>query len=213
MPYEYCCFVSYPHGQNNVLVPLVQKIVEALEKEIGAQIRKRVWLDSNFLQGGNIINSEIGSKLCKSACMILFYTPLYFDREHLYCAQELKAMQDLEEQRLKLLKEKGNGLIIPIILRGEKKYPLSTRYKYYKFTDIEMNDPIEQIPLKYAKEIRSIAEYIIERYEELDAVAHLLPSNCNEYSLPSEDDAQRFVENVLMKKIKDVEVSFVGRLA
>src|SRR5688572_26629049 len=115
MPYEYCCFISYPHGQNNVLVPLIKKIVEALEKEIGTQIRQEVWLDSKFLQGGHIIQDEIGARLCKSACMILFYTPLYFDSEHLYCARELKAMQYLEERRLKLLKEKGNGLIIPVI--------------------------------------------------------------------------------------------------
>jgi hypothetical protein len=212
MAYEYCCFISYPHGQNNVLVPLVQKIVEALEKEIGAQTDKRVWLDSNFLQGGQILDNEIGAKLCKSACMILFYTPLYFDTEHIYCARELKAMQDLEEQRLKLLKEKGDGLIIPIIFRGEKKYPLGTRWKYYKFTDIEMNDPVEQIPFRYAKEIRSIAEYIIERFNDLKAVAHLNEHDCNQYSLPTAEDARKFVENVLNKKITDVEVSFVGRV-
>lgn len=213
MPYEYCCFVSYPHGQNNVLVPLVQKIVEALKKEIGAQIRKEIWLDADFLQAGQLLDDEIGSKLCKSACMILFYTPLYFDTEHIYCARELKAMQLLEEQRLKLLKEKTNGLIIPIILRGEKKYPLGKRWKYYSFTDIEMNDPIEQIPIKYAREIRSIAEYIIDRCAELDEVLASNPYDCSQYFLPSAEEAKEFVETVLKKKILDVQVSFVGRVS
>src|SRR5215813_7841987 len=120
MPYDYCCFVSYPHGQKDVLVPLVSKIVEALQKEIGSQLRQEIWLDRNFLQGGNRLDPAIGSNLCKSACMIFVYTPLYFDSEHIYCAQEFKAMQDLEQQRLESLKAKENGLIIPIILRGEK---------------------------------------------------------------------------------------------
>jgi hypothetical protein len=211
MAYKYCCFVSYPHGQNDVLVPLIEKFVEALEKEIGAQIRNEIWLDRKLLKGGQILDAKVGSALCKSACMLMFYTPLYFDLEHLYCAQELQAMMDLETKRLQSLQEKDNSLIIPIILRGEQKFPLNKNKLYYKFTDIDFNNPVEQIPTKYAKEIRLIAEYIIERFDELAQVVDAPLDDCNTYSLPSEDEAKAFVESVTKKKMTSVEVPFVGR--
>jgi hypothetical protein len=213
MSLEYCCFISYPHGQDNVLVPFVEDFLEGLEKEIYAQTRKKVWIDYKFLKGGYRLDEEIGPDLCKSACMILLYTPLYFDTEHTYCARELKAMQDLEEQRLQLLKDKGKGLIIPIILRGEKRFPtaLSEKRLYYKFTDIEFNNPTERIRVKYSKELREIAEYIIDRCELLEEVASKFPTDCENYCLPSPHEAKKFVETVLGKKITDVAVPFVVR--
>jgi hypothetical protein len=213
MPYEYCCFISYPHGQDDVLVPFVDDFVKGLETEIYAQIRKKVWIDYNFLTGGYKQDQEIGPDICKSACMIVLYTPLYFDTEHTYCARELKAMQDLEEQRLQLVKDKGKGLIIPVILRGEKRFPaaLSEKRLYYKFTDIEFNNPLEKIRVKYSKEIREIAEYIVDRCEMLDEVANKIPRDCDQYCLPSPDDAKKFVETVLGKKITEVVVPFVVR--
>ncbi len=123
MAYDYCCFVSYPRGQNNEMVPLVEDFVAGLEKEIKLQIRKDVWIDYKFLKGGTRLDQEIGPTICKSACMLLIYTPLYFDTEHTYCARELTAMQQLEEKRLSLLRDKGKGLIIPVIIRGEKRFP------------------------------------------------------------------------------------------
>jgi len=127
MAFEYCCFISYPHGQENVLVPIVDDFVQGLKKELGAQDRRPLWFDQ-VLTGGRQVDEAIDAGLCKSACMIMLYTPLYFDTEHTYCAQELKAMQDLEEERLKFLNDKSAGLIIPVILRGEKRFPEATKY-------------------------------------------------------------------------------------
>ena len=213
MAFPYCCFISYPHGQENVLVPFVEDFVKGLETEIYAQTRKKVWIDYKFLKGGFRLDEEIGPDLCKSACMILIYTPLYFDTEHLYCARELKAMQELEAQRLCVIGDKGKGLIIPIVLRGEKRFPkaLSKERLYYNFTDIEFNNPTETIRAKHAKEIREIAEYIIDRCEHLDEVENQIQHNCDEYRLPSTTSAQDFVATVLEKKIVEVVVPFVGR--
>ena len=213
MPYDYCCFISYPHGQDDVLVPFVKELVDGLHREIGAQTRKRVWFDHDFLQGGSRIDQEIGPDICKSVCMILVYTPLYFDTEHVYCARELKAMQDLEEKRLQVLKDKGKGLIIPIVLRGEKRFPsaLSQQRLFYKFTDIQFNNPVEKIQVKYAQEIKEIADYIVDRCFSLEEVADKLPHDCDTFSLPSYDEAKKFVEGVLGKNISDVPVPFVVR--
>ena len=213
MPYEYCCFISYPHGQDDVLVPFVKELVKGLEKEIYAQTKKRVWFDVDCLQGGSRIDQEIGPDICKSVCMILIYTPLYFDTEHVYCARELKAMQDLEERRLKVVKDKGKGLIIPIVLRGANRFPsaLSQERLFYKFTDIQFNNPEEKVQVKYAKEILDIANYIVDRCFSLDEVADQLPHDCDTFALPSYDEAKQFVEKVLGKNISEVAVPFVVR--
>jgi hypothetical protein len=213
MAYEYCCFISYPHGQDDVLVPFVKELVKGLELEIYSQTRKRVWIDYEYLKGGSRLDQEIGPDICKSACMILIYTPLYFDTEHVYCARELKAMQDLEEKRLLLLKDKGKGLIIPVVLRGEKRFPtsLSDQRLFYKFTDIEFNDPSDKIREKYAKEIKEIAEYIVDRCIYLDEVADNMPHDCDTFALPTMEEAKKFVQKVLGKDITEVAVPFVVR--
>lgn len=212
MSFEFSCFISYPHGQKNVLVPFINDFVDGLEKEIYAQTSKTVFVDK-FLEGGDWLDEKIGPNLCRSACMILFYTPLYFATEHIYCARELKAMQDLEEKRLKLLGDKGKGLIIPIVLRGEKKFPNALRNKrlYYNFTAIEFNNPSDILQVKYSKEIKEIAQYIVDRCDQLDEIFHQLSHNCSAFRLPDDDEARQFVETVLEKKIVDIPVSFVIR--
>jgi hypothetical protein len=140
--------------------------------------------------------------------MILVFTPLYFDSEHIYCARELKAMRDLEEQRLELLDDKGKGLIIPIVLRGEEKFPrlLKTDRLYYDFTNVALNTPLLRV--KLSEEIKTIAAYIVDRCERLDRVAGHLTTNCEAFALPGEEDVHAFVETVLGSRITDVAVPF-----
>jgi len=144
--------------------------------------------------------------------MIMLYTPLYFDTEHAYCARELKAMQDLEEERLKFLKDKSNGLIISVILRGEKMFPeVMKRGKFYDFTKFFFNSPSEKLREKYAAQINEIAGYIIERCYSLESVAQQLSHDCDKYCLPTLEVTRSFVEDVLGKRITDVADSFPGR--
>lgn len=214
MAFDYCCFISYPHGQDDVLVPFVNDFAAGLKLEIYAQTRRKIWIDYEFLKGGSRLDEEIGPNLCRSACMILLYTPLYFDTDHIYCARELKGMHDLETKRLRHLKDKGKGLIIPVILRGEKRFPKAFSGEdrlYYNFTDIEFNNPLDKLRVKYSKELKSIAEYIIDRCEVLDEIVPNLTHDCETYCLPSSDDARRFVETVLGRNLPSVAVSFVVR--
>lgn len=202
MAFDFCCFISYPHGQDNVLVPFVTDFVDGLSKEISAQSRKEIFTDYKFLTGGSRINEKIGPSLCKSACMIVFYTPLYFDAEHTYCARELRAMEKLEEARLAHLKDKGDGLIVTVILRGAKKFPkaLEAKRKYYRFDDIDLNDPADKIQVRYASEIREIAEYILDRYDRLEEVAAHIKQDCDAFCLPSEEEAREYIATLLGRK-------------
>src|SRR6476660_8946664 len=205
MPFEYCCFISYPHGQQDVLVPIVKDFVEGLEKEIGSLTRHPVWFDKGRLRGGNLIDPAISAGICKSICMIMIYTPLYFDTEHTYCAQELKAMQDLEEERKKHLTDSSKGLIIPVILRGEKKFPEAMKKrKFYDFTNYLFNGSSKKLRQAYAAQIREIANDIIDCCDSLENASGPLSHDCEKYGLPSSDDAKQFVESVLKKEIKEV---------
>jgi len=211
MAFEYCCFISYPHGQENALVPIVTDFVEGLKNEIGAQDRRPLWFDK-ILTGGRRLDAAISAGLCKSACMIMLYTPLYFDAEHAYCARELKAMQDLEEERMKFLSDKTYSLIIPVILRGEKKFPeVMKQRRYYDFTDHLFNSRSVKIRQKYAADIKTIAGYILDRCDALDAVGNSLQHDCEKYCLPSLEVARAFVEDVLGKTIVKIADSFPGR--
>ena len=51
MAFEFCCFISYPHGQENVLVPIVDDFIEGLKRDIGALDRRPLWFDQ-VLTGG-----------------------------------------------------------------------------------------------------------------------------------------------------------------
>lgn len=212
MSFEFCCFVSYPHGQDNVLVPFVDDFVSGLSKEIYAQTRKKIWIDYKFLTGGVRVNEKIGQGICKSACMIVFYTPLYFDAEHTYCAQEFRAMELLEEERLLHLGDRGHGLIITVILRGAKRFPkvLGQKRKFYRFDDIELNDPEDKIQVRYAAELKEIAEYIIERNESLDEVMQHLKRDCDEFCLPGEEEVREYIRTVLRKDVAAPADPFPG---
>lgn len=212
MAFEFCCFISYPHGQKDYLKPYIKNFVKGLENEVYAQTKKKIFVDYDCLEGGNWLDEKIGPSICKSVCMIFLYTPLYFDTEHTYCARELKAMELIEKQRMDLLKDKSNGLIIPIILRGPKRFPeaIKKRRIYYDFNDIEYNDPNVTISTKFPKEIKKIAEYIIDRCYDLKAIENH-QHNCDAYPMPSEQEAIEFVETVLGEKIVDAPVNFVNR--
>jgi hypothetical protein len=185
--------------------------VQGLKKELGAQDRRPLWFDQ-VLTGGRQVDEAIGAGLCKSACMIMLYTPLYFDTEHTYCARELKAMQDLEEERLKFLSDKSAGLIIPVILRGEKRFPEAMRKrKFYDFTQFLFNSSSDKLREKYAAQISDIATYILERCDSLESVEGSFKHDCNKYCLPSVEAAQKFVLSVLKKEIKEVVDQFPGR--
>ena len=215
MPFEYSCFISYPHGQDNVLRPFVDDFKEGLTTEVYAQIRKQIWIDRKDLSGGDLLDEAVAHELCKSVCMIGFYTPLYFDIGHLYCAKEFRAMEILEERRLAMLKLKADrkhGLIIPVILRGPKRFPTAIRTKRlcYEFDDIDLNDPAVKIRARHASEIRRIAEYVIECCDRFDTLTEDPCNGCDDFAFPSEKDVVQYVETLLGKPISIPAVPFPG---
>lgn len=228
MAFEYCCFINYPWGpkpqllrgarrnesaSERAMFMIVNDFVQGLQREISLQDRRPIWFDRSRLEPGNLLDTAIGQGICKSACMIMFFTKLYFDEEHPYPARELKAMQDIEEQRMKYLNDKSSGLIIPVILRNPEKFPEVMKNRlHYDFSAYALNQyPSAGLRKKYSAQIKEIADYILKRCESLEASASSIQQNCDQFCLPSVEAAQTFVQTVLGKRMEKVQESFPTR--
>ena len=192
MPFDYSCFISYRHGQRKLSERIVSDLEEALSEQLELTRNEKVFLDRDRLQGGAFYNEALSEAICKSACMVVVYTPTYFDREHSYCAREFHAMEKLEEKRLKLLglnTDKNHGLIIPIAFRGVDDIPSSIKDRrlYFNFEKFEPRDPPLRKHRLYSSEIRKIADYIADRCKAFDKLGQDPFSGCQKFKLPDKD--------------------------
>src|SRR6267143_1162323 len=107
MPLRNSCFISFRHGQQPLTQRFVSDLYEGLKAELEALLGREIgiFIDQERLGGGDFFNEAIAEHLCESACLVMVYTPPYFDREHTYCAREYKGMIEIEKTRLQLLPE------------------------------------------------------------------------------------------------------------
>ncbi len=195
MPIKYSCFISYRHTETEEAQRFTEDLYNALSGQLEPLLSQKVFLDDKRLQGGQFLKKAISGALCQSACMVMIFTPQYFDKEHTYCAREYKGMLELEQKRLQLLGEDDtgeNGFIIPIIFRGQKSLPpeIKDERLYHNFSRFNMSDPLMNRHPKYAPLIQDIADYIAGRcYSLLDLPEDSLPS-CDEFDLPEDEDIE-----------------------
>lgn len=201
MPLQYSCFISYRHSQDDI----TEDLVSSLKTELSRWIDMEIYVDKGRLKGGDFFNNELARALCESVCLIVVYTPTYFSKKNTYCAREYKAMELLEEQRLNTLglpKNKQHGLIIPIVYRGDKKLPeiIKNERQYYLFEAFQISGRDNLDNPEYAQEIREIAEYIEERFEELKAIEDEICLPCETIDFPAEVEIYDWLENMLPPK-------------
>lgn len=190
MPFKYPCFISYRHGQFDLLRGVIEQLYAALAGELEAQTGRVPYLDRERLKGGDFYNEALAQALCESACMIVVYTPPYFDSEHPYCTREFFAMQALEELRLPLLplEQRKHGLIVTVCVRGQNRMPavLTEKRIYYKqfetflLADVEMKKHPQYAPL-----IREIGQYIADRWAAFQQVTNDPCLECASFALPA----------------------------
>jgi len=179
MPLSNACFISFRHGQQELTQSFVSQLHTGLCGEIEAQLGREVgvFLDEDRLRGGDLFNEAIAEQLWRSSCLVMVYTPTYFDIRHPYCAREYKAMVKLEEARLRLLgngPDRTHGLIIPIIFRGMNTLPPEIRdvRHCYDFADFLLTERKLHKHSKYAGTLKTMAEYISERHRAISAVVN-----------------------------------------
>jgi hypothetical protein len=184
MSFKYACFVSYCHGSKDLINSFVPQFVEALKDELEAYLDSDVYMDSERLKPGYRFNEKLAEAICQSVCMIVVYYPRY--DEHIYCLREYTAMEILEGKRLSASSANGEGLIIPIILRGDfEELPakIKDRIHYADFRSYTTASKEIKKDKRFVPKIQEIAKYINKQYERLkDSVC----DDCETFKIPEE---------------------------
>lgn len=197
MPLKYSCFISYCHGQGELMRTFIEQLKKALKDYLDPYLDEPVYIDEERLQPGFHYNEEIARAICQSICMIVVYSPKY--ERHSYCLREFAAMEIIEKERLQLLGKKADftrGMIIPIIFRGEIEDlpPKITKGIHYcdfsKFTLASLD--ISSNP-EFISEIEKIAKQIYNYFKTLEKM-NIDSGDCNAFTLPSEEEIRPWRE-------------------
>ena len=170
MSIEKSCFLSYRHRPAAEHAVTIKQFHETLESELQLRLNLESYFDPNRTPS-DFVTEALASTLCKSACMVVLYIPLYFDPTYKSCAREYKAMEELEESRMTILghtDKKKHGLIVPVIYRGYENFPerIKSERTCYNIEPFTLGKRIRN-SAKAKAAIGQIAEYICDRYMEL----------------------------------------------
>jgi len=203
MPPRNACFISFRNGTRELTRRFVRELHDGLSAELETQLGRGIgiFLDQERLQGGDFFNEIIAQDLCDSSCLVLVYTPSYFDLDHTYCAREYKAMLEMESRRFELLDgadQRLHGLIIPVIFRGTVPAEIGDVRHCYDFSDFLLAEGTMTKHRRYAPKLREIAEYIAERHRVISALEN---RNCADYRLPSTDSIRDWLAGVVPKPL------------
>lgn len=199
MPLRNACFISYRHGQYELMQQFAAEFCAALRSEIEPMLGSYgIYLDKDRLHGGDFYRESLARNLYESATMVMVYTPTYFNYEHTYCTREYKAMETLEHRRLGTLGvslDKSHGLIIPVVLRGVKHLPdeIKRCRQYYDFEGFQLGGRRLSMHPRFAPTIREIATCICDRYHELKALPEHEFAGYQQFSLPDEQEIEPFL--------------------
>ena len=200
LPFENLCFISYRSGEHDLTRQFINDLFEGLSGELETLHSGKVFVDWDRLRGGDFFNQALARALCRSVCMVLVYTPMYFDLERPYCAREYRAMLDLEEQRLAALGGpvgSTSGLIIPVVFRGRDRLPqeIVNKRHCHDFGDFTLYGRHMYEHVDYAPKIKEIAEYIRDRCDEFRSKPEAF-DDCDSFDFPSEETIRPWLEKV-----------------
>ena len=199
MLFEHSCFISYRHTKEYKGRAYTERIVEDLKAELDLRVAQGVFRDVERLKGAEFYNEALASALCQSVCMVVLYWPTYFDQQHLFCAREFRAMEELEQKRLQLLppEEQNNSLIIILALRGFEQIPVEiTRQRMCKdFERFTLKPNMRQNP-DFQRTVLEVGRYIADRCRAFLGVPGQPFTGCNSFRLPSEAQVLPWVQQV-----------------
>ena len=153
----------------------VEDLYEAISNELEPLTDLPVYKDDLRLQGGDFYNQELARSLCESVCMLMVFTPTYFNVKNTYCTREYMAMKDLESKRIQLLDH--HGLIIPIVLRGFNELPdeIKRQRQVIRFEQYALTEPKLSRDPRFHPEIQiDCEEFQIPTHEQSEEAANIL---------------------------------------
>lgn len=196
------CFVSYRHTDVPGANKFVQVFVAQLQKQVALWMPKvPVFFDKEGLKVGDQYNEELAYELCRSACMVLVFSPLHFDVHHPYCALEYRAMLELEKKRLRRAVDLRNkGLILPVVFRGLDDLPgeIKDRRNYETFDHIATESQF-LLPKNQAR-LQVLAEEIWQRYKRLIDARVFVQDDCQQFRFPDKAQVLPWLKGVARKR-------------
>ncbi len=187
--FEYACFISYSHGQNDLVRGFMDQFTAALGDELETLIDLPIYVDKLRLQPGYLFNEALADALCRSVCMVAVYTPVYESKP--YCGREFEAMVRLEARRRKLASLSGQqGLIIPVVLRGFEHLPqrLKDERQAEDFSQFTLADRQIRRNPKFGGKVQAIARQIYSHYRALQPIEDHACDECAAFKLPAEHE-------------------------
>ena len=192
------CFISYRHPGDPGADRYVQAFVEQLKTHLALYLpNPSVFFDQKRLGVGDFFDPKLAYELCRSACMIIFFSPCHFDPNHPYCAMEYKAMVELEKRRLYGGKVglQHQGLIFPIVFRGSLHLPKEIcDRKFESFENVMKWQDFQQ--RKYKIIIDKLANRVFDCYRELDQANVFDDIDCTQFCFPDKDDIMPWINEV-----------------
>jgi hypothetical protein len=188
--FKWSCFISHRSSQWPLMQWFINDFYESLSSEIELLIGNdlKVFLDMKCLKGGDNFEKVIAESLCKSLCMVMIYTPTYFNKNNRFCAREYRAMELLEQQRS--IATGNKGLIIPIVLRGAKYFPNEIKRQYYDFSEFALCPRKISRTTYYRKKLKEIAEIIFEIHTIFEKENTDFCRTCSSFALPNDNDPE-----------------------
>jgi TIR domain len=199
MNYINACFISYRHTDDPDAHAFVKAFVRQLKKQLKWLLpNSPIFFDEDGLKVGDQFNDELAFQLCRSACMVMFFSPLHFDVLHPYCALEYRAMLCLEEQRLgpAVPDLRNKGLIFPVIFRGLECLPpeISGSRNYENFDHIVVESDFEQRDCQ--ERLKEIAKQIYLRNVALINARVFDATDCQQFKFPDKVAIQGWLMQV-----------------
>ena len=194
MAFSHSCFISYCHGEGELIRPFIEQLRTALDSCLEPYLDEKVFLDADRMRPGYRFNESLGRALCESVAMIMVYVPKY--ETHDYCMREFSAMERIELHRRALLgpQAHGMGLIIPVVLRGRTEDLPEWIRQHRHFCDFSRFTTASRSirsNAEYARKVDEIAFYVFELYRLFQS-AHVDPcSDCRSFQLPRFDTLER----------------------
>lgn len=194
MPFRNSCFLSYCHGEGELIRPFIDQLRTALDSCLEPYLDEKVFLDTDRMRPGYRFNESLGRALCESIAMVMVYVPKY--EKHEYCMREFSAMENIERNRMALLgpQAQGMGLIIPVVLRGRTEDLPSWIRQHRHFCDFSRFSTATRnirSNAEYARKIDEIAFYVFELHRLFQAT-HVDPCrDCLAFQLPPFGALQR----------------------
>lgn len=193
------CFISYRHTDDPDAHAFVTAFVRQLRKQLKWLLPDApIYFDEEGLKVGDQFNEELAFQLCRSASMVMFFSPLHFDVLHPYCALEYHAMLRLEKQRLGggLADLRNKGLIFPVVFRGLHSLPpeISGSRNYENFDHIIVESDFED--RKCQLRLKVIAEQLYFRYVALNNANAFANSDCKQFRFPDKEAIREWLMEV-----------------